>query len=463
MRKIANYPQSIVDRMSYSSDELDARPSFNSIGPALLFILPHIPLMIAMREVSAVATTHAVLVLLIGLHFAFSGLALHRLAYIAAYIAGSEVIWRMTGARIPWEFGKYAVVILFGLAMVQSNRLRGPLLPLLYMLCIVPGVIVSVFELGLIESRIFISGNISGPLSLFISCWFFSNLAMSYTQRRTLLLVMIAPVVGLSSVVIFGIVNTPDIHFGASSNPVLSGGFGPNQVSAVFGFGAMLAFWYMLDEQASKPMRIVMLMLMLLFLTQSMLTFSRGGFYNLLGSILPAIVFLMADSRFRLRIVIILIIATVTVLFFILPELNEFTEGALEDRFTSTRLSDRDQILQEDIEIWRDNPILGVGPGIAGWERSERSFVPTGYIHPHTEQTRLLSEHGVFGLLAFLLLVTMSAVRVVQAPTIIEKVFIISLLCFCFIYMLHAAMRLLVPGFLFGLTFLTFYQDQSTG
>lgn len=432
-----------------------------TFGSVLLFILPHIPLAIMMGEVSALATVHGLAVFLVGTTLAFSGRSLHRVAYVGAYIAGTEVLWRMTGARVPWEFGKYAVTFLFGLALLQSNRLRGPLLPTLYFLCLLPSVSMTVAEAGLLSSRELVSFNLSGPLSLVASAWFFSNLRFSPAQRRTLLVMMIAPIVGLSAIVLFGIATTPDIQFGSSSNKVLSGGYGPNQVSAVFGFGAVLAFWYLIDEQAPRPLRGLMLALAFVFITQSMLTFSRGGLYNLLGSILPALLFLLADPRLRTRLLTILAIAGVVVYFFVLPGLDEFTGGALENRFTSTRLSHRDQLAEEDIETWLDNPILGVGPGMGVEERSKRSILQLGYFQAHTEQTRLLSEHGIYGLIALLLLVVSGLIRIIQAPTIVNKAFIISLLCFCFVYMLHASMRLLIPGFVFGLTFLTFSQQQK--
>ncbi len=37
----------------------------------------------------------------------------------AAYVAGCDVLWRMTAARAPWEAGKYGVIVVLGIAMAR--------------------------------------------------------------------------------------------------------------------------------------------------------------------------------------------------------------------------------------------------------------------------------------------------------------------------------------------------------
>ena len=51
-------------------------------------------------------------------------------------------------------------------------------------------------------------------------------------------------------------------------------------------------------------------------------------------------------------------------------------------------------ILLADLELWARNPILGVGPGMAAWGREE---ILDARISAHTEFSRLLAEHGLFG------------------------------------------------------------------
>src|SRR2546430_7771451 len=45
-----------------------------------------------------------------------------RVVYAAAYIAGSEVLWRMCGAAVFWESGKYAVILIFAIALARRSE-----------------------------------------------------------------------------------------------------------------------------------------------------------------------------------------------------------------------------------------------------------------------------------------------------------------------------------------------------
>ena len=78
---------------------------------AILAYAAHFPLALLEGRQPLVATIHALLSLAVGLAWALSGRRVWRVAYAAAYIAGAEVLWRMVGAHIFWEFGKYTVAL----------------------------------------------------------------------------------------------------------------------------------------------------------------------------------------------------------------------------------------------------------------------------------------------------------------------------------------------------------------
>ncbi|MGQ9525959.1 MAG: hypothetical protein ACUVTZ_14135, partial [Armatimonadota bacterium] len=100
----------------------------------LLFAMAHVPLALAMREARYVATAHAVLTLLLGLVFTLSRRRTDLPpAFAAAYIVGAEVLWRATGARVFWEYGKYAVTLILAVGILRRRTLsRGALAPLAY-------------------------------------------------------------------------------------------------------------------------------------------------------------------------------------------------------------------------------------------------------------------------------------------------------------------------------------------
>ena len=53
-------------------------------------------------------------------------------ACAVAYIASGAVFWRMKASpNLPWEFGKYAIIVICGLRSLLV-RIRGPMLAILY-------------------------------------------------------------------------------------------------------------------------------------------------------------------------------------------------------------------------------------------------------------------------------------------------------------------------------------------
>src|SRR4051794_21569668 len=94
---------------------------------ALAFVALHIGLAVAMRAQPAIATAHALATISVGLVYAVTTKRLRNLGVIAGYLAGCEVLWRMTGASVFWEFGKYSIaaVLLVGVLRAGSRRNRG--------------------------------------------------------------------------------------------------------------------------------------------------------------------------------------------------------------------------------------------------------------------------------------------------------------------------------------------------
>src|SRR5438132_2544678 len=80
--------------------------------PAIIFVLAHIPLAFLMQSRSLIAYAHGFTTFAIGMWWALSSNRLHRVAWVAAYVIGSEVLWRMTTDALPWESGKYMIAAL---------------------------------------------------------------------------------------------------------------------------------------------------------------------------------------------------------------------------------------------------------------------------------------------------------------------------------------------------------------
>jgi hypothetical protein len=141
-------------------------------------------------------------------------------------------------ARIFWETGKYATTGLLMLALIRFRPgWRTAILPALYLVLLVPGAVMAIDHFGLADAREPLSFNLSGPLAIAISVLFFSQLRVSLEVLRLLMWPVVLPIVAMATAVLIGIVEAGPIHFTGEANLATSGGFGPNQVSAVLGFG----------------------------------------------------------------------------------------------------------------------------------------------------------------------------------------------------------------------------------
>lgn len=432
----------------------------NQLMSAALFVAffaAHIPLALLMSRNRNLATLHAIATIAVGLYLAASSTKLYRVAYVGAYIAGAEVLWRMTDALIFWEQGKYATILILTVAMVCHRKLRPNPLPIVYFLLLLPSTFLTVKDAGWLEARELMSSNLSGPLTLMIAGSFFSQLKVTNSQMRQLFLAVIAPVVGIATIAFFGIATAEEIIFTDESNYATSGGFGPNQVSSVLGLGALLCFFLVLHKGVSNKAKMTISGVMAFLGAQSALTFSRGGLYNALGAIVLASFYLLRDARARIQFAILVVLLIVGVKFIILPRLDSFTGGALVTRFQDTDFTNRDDIVLLDLEIWAENPILGVGPGLAKGYRQEGNMSAS----THTEFSRLVAEHGIFGLAALLVLLFAAGRNLIRARRSNQKAYVIALTGWSCLYMVNAAMRLAAPSFMLGLAFVTQLDEEK--
>jgi len=429
------------------------------VSVALLLPL-HIPLALLMTQSPAIATAHALLVLSLGVWWAAFSVNLTRIAYVGAYITGAEVLWRMTGAHVFWEYGKYAVILIFALALIRSGRLRGPVPAFLYFFLLLPSLVIPMANVSSSAMRNQVSFYLSGPLALMVSAWFFSHVRLSNTELRSLFKSLIAPALGAAVISTAWIVNATTLTFSNNSNLVTSGGFGPNQVSALLGLGALAAFLRAMIGPITRGGKLVLFAVAIFLLTQSALTFSRGGIYMALGGAIPAIFFFIRDRRLRLQLVAGVSVFFLIVNFVLLPQLDEFTKGALTKRLINTKLTGRDKLALADLKAFEENPLFGVGPGQA--VAYHQKFSPhSSQATAHTEFSRLLAEHGVFGLLAMLLLIGIAVQNFRKAKSPQGKALVVSMVSWSFIFMTAAAMRLVAPSFCFGLTAATLSPDDS--
>jgi O-antigen ligase len=399
---------------------------------------------------------HALATFALGLILSLGGRRrLIHVAYWSAYVTGIEVLYRMSSAPVIWEFGKYAVSIVMLAALLRSSMLKGRLLPIAYFLLLLPSALLTFMAVDSNTARVNVSGNLSGPLALMSCALFFSRIRLGPVQVRNLLLAIVIPAVGIATVTVYSTAAAKALVFGGNSNLVTSGGFGPNQVSAALGLAALAAWLVITTSRSSLWLKLWLFGAMGLLAVQSALTFSRGGLYNAAGGALAASLVLMKDRRARWKVLTVFGAILLVAGFVVFPRLQAFTNGALGSRFSNTDTAKRTNIAFADFAIWRANPILGIGPGMARGTRAMYDEL-AGNNGAHTEFTRLLSEHGIFGLGALVLLVAAAFGNFRRAPTLLGKALVLSTVVWSFLYMTNAAMRLVAPSFMFGIGFAMF-------
>ena len=373
--------------------------------------------------------------------------------YVCAYITGAELVWRMTKADVFWETGKYAMILFMGLGLLRWRmRLHG--LGVVYFLVLLPALILTLDVLPAPLARDQISFLLSGPLCLAVGVNFLQNVRLTREQAGNLLLIAILPVVCISTLALRSTL-TSNIIFTPESNFVTSGGFGPNQVSALLGLGGLLCWLYLFVGRPGKVFFLSILALSGVFILQAVLTLSRGGVINLALAI-PAstFFFLKGGSNFRRAFFVVLLL---TILFaYTVPRLDAWTGGVIQIRYNDLDTTGRERLIQEDLRTWQENPVFGVGVGVSPLHRST---LAGNQVATHTEYSRMLAEHGIPGILAILLLLFMFLNGFRRARGRLSKGLLVGLMVWSLTEMTHAAMRIAAISFFFALPLAALYLD----
>jgi O-antigen ligase len=136
------------------------------------------------------------------------------------------------------------------------------------------------------------------------------------------------------------------------------------------------------------------------------------------------------------------------------------TRGLIDKRYANqdargkekkSQLSGREEIIESEITYFLDNPITGIGVGM-GKEMREKSLGVA--VASHNEITRMLAEHGLFGILGLLILFITPFVLYIHNR---QHLYFLSFFIFWLLTINHAAMRTAAPAFVYALTLLSVY------
>lgn len=418
-----------------------------------LISLAHLPLGVLLYNTGPFALLHPIAVFSLGIVWAFQKrVKLDRVGLAVAYLVGSEVLWRMAKIPVPWEFGKYGSAAIIFIALVRRRPYKVPKWALVYFVVLIPACLSPFIEYDISFARAQISSNLSGPLLLAVSCWFFANVRMTPLQLRRLMFAILIPLLSVACTTFFYTATAEDIVFDTESNFVTSGGFGPNQVSAMLGLGVFVAASCLVIFKTDLKFKVFLGVAAVFFAAQSVLTFSRGGIYNAVGAFLALVFFQFQNLSEAVKRLIPILALVAVFIWFIFPALDNFTGGKLQERFEDTDTTNRTEIAESDFALFSEYPLFGVGVGSASEYR--RQLLGTG-AGSHTEFSRLISEHGIFGIAALISIFVMAISNLRKQESPFGRALVAGVSVWCVLFMFNAGMRLAAPSFLWGLTFIT--------
>lgn len=383
--------------------------------------------------------------------------------HFLGYYVGMEIMTRIakTSPYVPYESGKYFMFVLFMVGiLLGEKKVRSSQLGWVLLLLLVP----SFFVLPPTITYKDIVFNSMGIINLALGVIYFSKTGLSSGTFISLMRIIVIGLIPVLASVIFRTPDFDDIKFTLAANFDTSAGFGSNQVSTVLSLGFLLIAFSLLLKIPLFTYRWVSIGLLFLFFFRALLTFSRGGLVGaLLILFLVWVIASLTSSQVMIKgVTFVRVFFGSILLVLIFYQANQITQNTLLLRYQgettatlsgrrekdiSVLTSNRYDLVLSDMLVWQRNIIFGVGPGASKYARVS---ILDQEVAAHVELSRLLAEHGIFGLAICLLLIFYPVYRVFREPILFLKLFQVMMFGYALFTTFHSAMRTNVTPFLFA-------------
>lgn len=390
----------------------------------------------------------------------------NEVLYVAAYLVGSEVFLRMTGGNPFHELTKYSIIFFMILGMVYSGISKGSSPFWVYLLFLLPAVFVSTetlnFETNIRKAIMF---NLSGPLALGFAAVYCHRRRMTLEELNNLLCVLVLPILCILTYITLYNPSIKDVVTDTQSNHETSGGFGPNQVATILGLGVFIFFSRIVLYSKTKAILFLNVVICAYMTFRGIVTFSRGGMMTagFMIVILMLLLFIFMKQRSKLRLILVLVVGLV-MLSGVWVYSSSQTSGLIERRYANegvhgnkkeSQLSGREDLIESELKMFFEYPILGIGVGKNKEYREELTGIQAA---SHNEITRMLAEHGSFGLIGFMILFFTPFILYLDNRM---HIYMLSFYVFWLLTLNHAAMRTAAPAFIYALTLLKIYAIEK--
>ena len=433
----------------------------NNKIPYISLLILHAIIAVAVFVLPFLSKVYALLIPIIGFFIVYRKKNRNNEALlVAAYLVGVEVFLRMTGGNFNNEYVKITVIFFMLLGMVYSNFSSNAFIYAFFLLLLIPGVLIAMnaadFDVDIKKALVF---NLSGPFCLCICAIYMFNRRIVFSDLQNIVLAMGIPIITTTVYLFLYNPSVKDVVTGTQSNFETSGGFGPNQVSTILGLGMFVFFSQLVLFSKSKKEMIINGILLICISYRAIVTFSRGG---VIAGIVMIICLLMllyyfSNSMGKSKIGLIFVLMGFLALG-VWSYTSLQTRGMIEKRYANKdakgrekkdRLGGREAIIDADLKLFFDNPILGIGAGM-GKELRKDSLGEE--VAAHNEISRMLSEHGLFGIIGLLILLTVPFILYINNR---QHLYFLSFFIFWLLTINHAAMRTAAPAFVYALTLLS--------
>lgn len=427
----------------------------------IALLLFHAIIALFVYAVPFLSKIYAILIPLVGFYVIYVNKNKNNeVLFVAAYMVGAEVFLRMTGGNFNNEYIKILVIFFMLCGMIYSNFSTNSIIYLFFLILLLPAVFVTFSDAdNNIDIRKVLFFNLSGPLCLVISSVYMFKRRIVFTDLQNILIAMGLPIITTAAYLFVYTPSVKDVVTSTQSNFETSGGFGPNQVSTILGLGIFVFFTQFIIFSKTKK-EIFLNGIVVLFISfRAIVTFSRGGVITA-GAMVLGLFFLLyffSSTKGKQKFTLIFAL-TVIMAISVWTYSSLQTSGLIDKRYANEdargrvkkdRLGGREEIMDLELKLFLDNPVLGVGVGLGKYKRIKDMGAE---VASHNEITRMLSEHGMFGVFGLLILFITPFVLYINNR---QHLYFLSFYIFWLLTINHAAMRTAAPAFVYALTLLT--------
>ncbi|MBS1534992.1 MAG: O-antigen ligase family protein [Bacteroidetes bacterium] len=434
--------------------------AFTDDKTELLLSVFHLVLGIAIYYSHALGEIYSWSILLFGTwYIIFKKDQNFQVLYAGGYIVGSEVFLRMASVTPTYEFCKYGLLLFLGMGIFFNGYESKSKWYFLYLLALIPGLTLGFF---VVENPVYskLVFDFMGPLLLGVGSVYCIGKRISLQQINKIFIFFKWPMFACIGYLFIFNFSSHVLKFDTQSNFYATAHYGPNQVATVLGFAIFILFVQFVQKPLKRWRSIFDLLLLFGSFYLCFLTFSRGG---TIVCLIICVLFLSkvylrpqkASYRhlIQLKIVLLLIVGVVSFML-----VNTKTDGLIVKRYADQlpngkprkeSRNGRKKLVAYEIDLFLKNPVLGSGLGY-GKENSTHVFGKK--ISTHNELSRLLAEHGAFGILAILILLITPLYLYRQSET--NHIYFWCFYLFWLLTIVHSGLRISVPAFVYSLSLL---------